>query len=79
MAIQNVQHTNKLHLNEHQFKTLDRTHPGQTIECDDGVLWVTQKGDREDHILLRGDKLVIEHRGKVLIEAMREADVTINN
>lgn len=79
MAIHTPQSNNRLHLTENQYKTLDRTFPGQTIECEDGVLWVTQKGDREDHILLRGDKLVIEHRGKVLIEAMRESNLTINN
>ena len=47
--------------------------PGSSLTCDSGVLWVTQAADLTDHILLPGDTMAIVHRGKVLVEAMRNA------
>jgi hypothetical protein len=49
------------------------------IICESGVLWVTRSGDWEDHVLMPGERLLINHGGKVIIEAMREARMRITS
>jgi hypothetical protein len=51
--------------------------PGTVIFCKKGIVWVTQSNDVEDHILYPGEEFVSDRRGKVLIQAMREAAVRI--
>ena len=70
----NVLPNSTIHLHEHDCQRIDKIKPGSELFCDEGVLWVTQTGDREDHILLPGDAMTVTKRGKVLVEAMREAD-----
>jgi hypothetical protein len=67
----------KYHLHRHDYRRMHQVKPGATVYCDTGVLWVTQTGDREDYILLPGDKMTVNKRGKVLVEAMRDADFHI--
>ncbi len=50
---------------------------GATVVCERGVLWLTQANDPVDHFLLPGQRYTLKKRGKVLIEAMREASVSI--
>jgi len=69
----NMQPTSTIHLGRRDYQRLNNK-PGSELFCDAGVLWVTQTGDRQDYILLPGDKMVVTSRGKVLVEAMREAD-----
>jgi len=66
-----------IHLHEHDCQHINKIKPGSELFCDEGVLWVTQTGDREDYILLPGDAMTVTKRGKVLVEAMREADFHI--
>ena len=67
----------ELRLKAHGVHRIAHYHPGTTIACSKGVLWVTQTGDRRDHILLPGDQFTSRKRGKILIEAMREAAIRI--
>ena len=53
------------------------TQRGTTVVCERGVLWLTQTGDPMDHFLLPGQRYTLKKRGKVLVEAMREATVSI--
>ena len=52
---------------------INHVRPGSSLSCDTGGLWVTQTGDLADYILLPGDTVTITRRGKVLVEAMRDA------
>ena len=68
----------KVHLQRRDFQRMKSVKPGSTLFCDAGVLWVTQTGDQRDYVLLPGDKMIITKRGKVLVEAMRDADVHVS-
>ena len=59
------------------FQRIDSIKPGSTLFCDTGVLWITQAGDQRDYVLQPGEKMVVTRRGKVLIEAMRDADLLV--
>ena len=58
----------------HAYQRMDGIRPGSTLFCDTGILWVTQTGDRQDYVLLPGQQMTVSKRGKVLVEAMRDAD-----
>jgi hypothetical protein len=62
----------RIHRSDYQTMLMDK--PGSTLICDNGILWVTQAGDRHDYVLLPGQKMTVTRKGKVLIEAMRDAD-----
>lgn len=64
----------KIRMQRRDYQRMDLNSPGSTLFCDTGVLWVTQPGDRRDYILLPGDKMTVTNRGRVLVEAMRDAD-----
>ena len=38
-----------------------------------GNLWVTQQGDLEDFVLRPGERFTVTRRGKVVVQAMRDA------
>jgi hypothetical protein len=67
----------KILMPRHAFQRMDSVRPGSTLFCDTGVLWVTQSGDRQDYVLMPGQKMTVTKRGKVLVEAMRDADFYI--
>jgi hypothetical protein len=67
----------KIHMRRNDFQYLRTARPGSTLFCDTGVLWVTQVGDQRDYVLQPGEKMVLTRRGKVLIEAMRDADLLV--
>ncbi len=47
------------------------------IECKNGVVWVTCTGEAGDHILQAGRRYVPKAKGPVVIEAIDEARVDI--
>ena len=72
--ITNVEPNSTIHLQQRDFQSINKAKRGSELYCDNGLLWVTQTGDRMDYILWPGDRMVVNTRGKVLVEAMREAD-----
>lgn len=50
---------------------------GLAVECEQGVVWVTCTGDRNDYVLFANDRYVSDQSGKVVIEALREARVRL--
>ena len=42
------------------------------ILCGAGVLWITQDGDPEDHILERGERFTVTRPGRVVVQGMRD-------
>jgi hypothetical protein len=72
-----VQPRTRIRIQRRDYKTMRMDKPGPTLFCDSGILWVTQSGDRHDYVLWPGQKLVVTKKGKILIEAMRDADFHI--
>jgi hypothetical protein len=69
-----IQPKTKIRMQRRDFQSVRTVKPGSTLFCETGILWVTQAGDRQDYVLLPGQKMTVTKRGKVLIEAMRDAD-----
>ena len=69
-----VQPKTKIRMRRRDFQSMQAAQPGAALFCDNGILWVTQFGDRRDYVLLPGQQMTVTKRGKVLIEAMRDAD-----
>ncbi len=64
----------KIQMHKRDYQRMNKAKPGTKIHCDTGVLWVTRAGDARDYILQSGDEMDVGKRGKVLVEAMREAE-----
>lgn len=73
----NIQPKTKIRIARHGFQSIEAVKPGTTLFCDAGVLWVTQPGDNQDYVLTSGQKLTVTKPGKLVIEAMREADFRV--
>lgn len=71
--------TNKVQLvlKKHQLLSLRGAKSRVAINCTDGVLWITNSNDNRDHILITSDKFSPRRKGKVLIEALRDSYVDI--
>jgi hypothetical protein len=51
--------------------------PGTTIVCEEGILWLTQSNDLNDYLLEQGQKLVVEKKSNLTIEALSNARMRI--
>ena len=69
-----VQPKTKIRMQRRDYQRMGAVKPGATLFCDTGILWVTQAGDRQDYVLYPGQTMTVSKRGKVLVEAMRDAD-----
>lgn len=56
---------------------LDEIEPGMTVTCDQGIVWLTESNDQQDYMLKPGHSMVIRQRGEVVIEALRDATLSI--
>ena len=67
----------RLLLKRNQLVALRGVKPRVAINCKEGVLWVTNSNDNRDHVLIADDKFSPRRKGTVLIEAMRDSYVDI--
>jgi len=61
--------------------------PGQVVTLDDaagtricarsGTVWVTEEGDRDDHIVTPGQCLVVERDGRTLVQALQPSWIAL--
>jgi hypothetical protein len=58
-----------LHLDNHQHR--------MAIECKNGVIWVTCTGENQDYVLRAGKRYVPQSEGPIVIEAINESRVEI--
>lgn len=74
-----VEHRNKIDFNLPQHEVLDiiHPHPGMTIECEQGIVWITSTGDINDHTLLAGETYIVDNSGSLVIEAVKDAVVNV--
>ena len=66
-----------LSLSKRSLLRLEGTGQGAEVRCFSGALWVTQEGDFEDHFLDPGEKFVINREGLVVVQALADARVGI--
>jgi hypothetical protein len=62
-----------IRLQAHEIYRIDSKH-GAKVQALKGVLWVTQKGDVEDHILKPGEQFFTLNKGLILVEGMDNAE-----
>ena len=67
----------ELLLHPHQTLNLDNRQHRMAIECKNGVIWVTCAGENQDYMLRAGKRYVPGTKGRVVIEAIDEARVEI--
>jgi hypothetical protein len=48
------------------------------VRVERGTVLVTQEGDRDDHVLERGDQLVLSSEGLAVAWAFTEAEITVH-
>ncbi len=62
-------------INRHKVQQISRY---RKIVCEKGVLWLTQSGNPGDFILMPGDQFAGRKHGKVIVEALRDAIMRID-
>ena len=67
----------ELFLRPRELLNLDNSRHRTTIECRNGVIWVTCTGEHYDHILYAGWRYTPRSRGSIVIEAIDEARVDL--
>jgi hypothetical protein len=77
MNILSQTHKVELLLKRHQLLSLNETQPKMDIECKDGVVWVTCEGEQQDYMLRAGRHYAPKTKGNVVIEAIDDACVDI--
>ncbi len=66
-----------INLHPHQVESLKDVEPGMTVVCDKGIIWLTESNDPQDYALKPGHSVIIRKKGKVLIEAVGDANLQI--
>jgi hypothetical protein len=77
MNIRPQTHKLQLLLKKHQLLTLNEVQPKMAIECKEGVIWVTHSGERQDYLLRPGRHYFPNGDGSLVIEAIDDACVDI--
>lgn len=67
----------ELLLRQREVLNLDNSQHRMAIECKNGVIWVTCPGEYQDHILHAGKRYIPKTKGPIVIEAIDEARVDI--
>lgn len=64
-------------LHPHDVLTLHNIRHGMAIECRNGIIWVTCSGEAQDYMLRPGRRYIPQGKGNVVIEAVADACVDI--
>ncbi len=77
----NLTHKNlsavKLQLHRKALQHIKLVVPGMRIECEKGVVLLTEPNDLRDYTLRPGHHVFIQQRGDVLVEAIDDAELSI--
>jgi hypothetical protein len=49
----------------------------RAIMCQEGVIWITQNGDVQDHVITAGEMFLVSQPGKVIAQALVNSRMTI--
>lgn len=77
MNLQTEHQIADVQIQEKDLYRIDEIEPMTTIVCKKGLVWLTQSGDNNDHVLTDGEKFTLDRRGVVLLEALPYAQVSI--
>lgn len=67
----------ELLLHPREVLNLDNRQQQMAIECKNGLIWVTCAGEQQDYVLRAGRRYVPKTKGTVVIEAIDEARIDI--
>jgi Protein of unknown function (DUF2917) len=67
----------ELHLQPHEMVQLNGADAAMAIECKQGIVWITRTGDSHDYMLNPGETYQPGKHGKIVIEAMHEALISM--
>ena len=67
----------ELLLQPHELLHLNNKKQSVAVTCKNGMLWVTCEGEMRDQILRAGKRYVPKTKGNIIIEAIGEARVGI--
>ena len=67
----------ELLLQPHELLSLNNRQQPVAVACKNGVVWVTCEGEARDQILRAGRRYVPKTKGSIVIEAIDEACVDI--
>jgi len=68
----------RLALRPRDTLTLDAAR-GALVRCLEGLVWITQDGDRADHVVAAGDAFRVDRDGAVVVQATRPARIAIES
>lgn len=76
-----IENCKKIDLNLHRSEVLNlsQAHPGMSIECEQGILWVTRSGDATDYTLKAGERYVAPDSSPLLVQAVRDAVLNLTD
>lgn len=57
-------------LNRGELFTLGHLRKGTRLVCQSGHLWITQKGDQDDHMLSADEAFIVTRPGRIVVQAM---------
>jgi hypothetical protein len=49
----------------------------RAIMCQEGVIWITQNGDVQDHVITAGEMFLVSQPGKVIAQALVNARIEV--
>jgi hypothetical protein len=64
-------------LHSRDVLTLNESQHRMAIECKEGLIWVTCTGEHQDYMLRAGKRYVPRTKGNIVIEAIDDACVDI--
>ncbi|HUI90079.1 MAG TPA: hypothetical protein VLX61_15275 [Anaerolineales bacterium] len=67
----------KLQLHRKAMQHISNVVPGMTVECEKGVVLLTEPNDLRDYTLRPGHHVFIKQRGDVLVEAIDDSELSI--
>jgi hypothetical protein len=51
--------------------------PGLAVQARSGMLWITQEGDQDDHLVAAGERFVADRYGTLVISAFERSEVEL--
>ncbi|MBN1140677.1 MAG: DUF2917 domain-containing protein [Deltaproteobacteria bacterium] len=64
-------------LRKGELLILEGSRRGRLVRCGDGILWITQEGDRRDHLLRRGGSFASALVGRIVVSALSDCRLTL--
>jgi hypothetical protein len=67
----------KVELRAGKFWRADGDSRWRAILCLEGIIWITQDGDVQDHVITTGEMFLVSQPGKVIMQALVDSRIEI--